>query len=84
MQASGSAPGPGLEGKNARLGTDPDFRHRDNGYVGVIVTYNTEGETKVNSFEHLIYDALIDAMDAAWKAADAANTPVDEPVREAA
>ena len=75
---------PGLGKENARAGTDPDFRHRDNGYVGVIVTYNTEGETKVNSFEHLIYDALIDAMDAAWKAADAANTPVDEPVREAA
>ena len=27
----------------------------------------------MNTFEHLFYDALIDAMAAAWKAADAAN-----------
>lgn len=39
----------------------------------------------MNSFEHLLYDALIDAMDAAWKAADAANAPVvEETLREAA
>ena len=38
----------------------------------------------MNSFEHILYDTLIEVMDAAWKAADAANTPVEEPVREAA
>ena len=38
----------------------------------------------MNSFEHLIYGALMDVMDAAWKAADAANVPLVEPVSEAA
>ena len=38
----------------------------------------------MHSFEKLLYGALMDVMDAAWKAADAANTPVEEPVSEAA
>ena len=70
---------------SASLRTPPDFKHIGNRYVGVIVTYNTEGETPMNSFEHLLYDALLDAMDAAWKAADAANAPVvEETLKEAA
>ena len=38
----------------------------------------------MNTFEHLIYDALIDAMAHAWKAADAANQAEQDTVREAA
>ncbi len=39
----------------------------------------------MNTFEHLIYDALIDAMDAAWKAADAANSEAEtETLKKAA
>ena len=38
----------------------------------------------MNTFEHLIYDALIDAMAAAWKAAEAANQAHTEETREAA
>jgi len=38
----------------------------------------------MNSFEHLIYGALMDVMDHAWKTADAANAPVQESVSEAA
>ena len=36
------------------------------------------------NFEHTLYDTLMQVMDAAWKAADAANAPAEEPVREAA
>ena len=39
----------------------------------------------MNTFEHLLYDALVDALAAAWKAAEAANQAEQvESVREAA